>query len=81
MRDRDFRHADGTRYGATVDPRVAETHTQAFRALRALGFREGETRRALEQVRARSHVGSANTERVLRAALSVLADTRRVQPV
>jgi hypothetical protein len=76
-----FRHADGVRYGAIVDPGVAEAHTQAFRALRALGFREGEARRALAQVRADAHVTNANTERVLRAALRVLTDTRRVQPL
>jgi hypothetical protein len=75
------RHADGARYGAIADPGVAEAHTQAFRALRALGFREGETRRALEQVRADTHVGNANTEGVLRAALNVLSDTRRIRPV
>jgi hypothetical protein len=76
-----FRHADGARYGAIVDPAVAEAHAQAFRALRALGFREGETHRALAQVRADAHVGNANTERVLRAALRVLTDARMVQPV
>jgi hypothetical protein len=63
-----------------VDPGVAEAHAQAFRALRALGFREEETHRALALVRADSQVGNANTECVLRAALRVLTDARRVQP-
>jgi hypothetical protein len=67
-----FRHADRTLYGAVVDPRVAEAHTQAFRALRALGFREGEAHRALERVRATSPVGNASTEQVLRAALAAM---------
>jgi hypothetical protein len=68
-----FRHADGTRYGDTVDPRTAEVHAQAFRALRALGFREGEVRRALDRVRTRSSGGDVSTERVLREALATLS--------
>jgi len=67
-----FRHADGTPYGAVVDPRIAEAHTQAFRALRALGFRESEAHRALERVRATTPVGNASTEQVLRAALAAM---------
>jgi Holliday junction resolvasome RuvABC DNA-binding subunit len=47
-----FRHADGTTYGHVVHPRAAAIHEEAFRALRSLGFREGEARRALESVRA-----------------------------
>jgi hypothetical protein len=39
-----FRHADGTPYGQDVDPRIAATRTAAFRALRRLGFAEGEAR-------------------------------------
>jgi hypothetical protein len=68
-----FRHADGNRYGAVVDPRVAEAQAEAFRALRALGFREGEGRRALERVRSRSFEGEVTTERVLREALVTLS--------
>jgi len=67
-----FRHADRAPYGADVNPRNAEAHTQAFRALRALGFRESEAHRALERVRATTPVGDASTEKVLRAALAVL---------
>jgi hypothetical protein len=66
----EFRHADGSRYGSVVEPRVAEANVQAFRALRTLGFREDETRRALERVRAGGVHG--NMESVLRAALGVL---------
>jgi hypothetical protein len=65
-----FRHAGGARYGAIADPGVAEAHARAFRALRALGFREGETDRALAQARADAQVGNANTERVLRALIT-----------
>jgi Holliday junction resolvasome RuvABC DNA-binding subunit len=49
---------------------VAEANVQAFRALRTLGFREDETRRALERVRAGGVDG--DMESVLRAALGVL---------
>ena len=70
----EFRHADGTRYGAVVEPHAAEAHGQALRALRALGFREDETRRALERVRADGV--DANTESVLRAALGALTTAR-----
>jgi Holliday junction resolvasome RuvABC DNA-binding subunit len=68
-----FRHADGTRYGAVTDPRGVDAHLQAFHALRSLGFREGETRRALDRVRMDPlRAGDASTESILRAALSVL---------
>ena len=63
-----FCHADGSSYGGVVDPRAAEAHAQAFRALRHLGFRESETRAALDRVRS-THVGDASTEDVIRAAL------------
>jgi hypothetical protein len=71
-----FRHADGARYGALVEPSVADAYAQAFRALRSLGFREDETRKALEHVRGNTHVGDRTTEAVLRAALGVLSSNR-----
>jgi hypothetical protein len=76
-----WRHADGSRYGAIVEPLVAETHAQAFRALRGLGFREDQTRRAIAHVRADRDVLQASTESVLRAALGVLStDCSRQSP-
>jgi hypothetical protein len=74
-----FRHADGARYGSLTNPRAVATHEEAFRALRALGFREREARRALEQVRTNTHVGDAGTERVLREALAVLTAARQTR--
>jgi hypothetical protein len=89
-----FHHADGTRYGHVIHPRAANAHAQAFRALRALGFRESEARAALERVRShdvgdatrdatvesREKVGlDASTEGVIRAALAVLSSSRRVR--
>jgi hypothetical protein len=68
-----FRHADGSRYGSDVEPQMAHAHAQAFRALRILGFRDEETRRALARVRADTHVGRGSAEEVLRAALIALS--------
>jgi len=56
-----------------VNPRSAETHTQAFRALRNLGFRETQARAALERVRAEPHVGDRSIPSVIREALSFLS--------
>ncbi|MCK6547761.1 DUF222 domain-containing protein [Myxococcota bacterium] len=64
------RHADGTPYGDEV------THghgvmADVFLALRALGFRESETRRALAATH--THVGTSTTfDDVLRKALAIL---------
>jgi hypothetical protein len=63
-----FRHADGTKYGGPVSPHAAEVQSSVFRAMRGLGFREGDARRAVE--RAVAHVGEgASAEELLRAAL------------
>jgi hypothetical protein len=62
-----FRHGDSAQYGAVVNPRIADAHAQAFRALRALGFRESEAHQALARVRATTPVGNTSTEQVLRA--------------
>jgi hypothetical protein len=62
------RHANGTAYGARVSPAAADAHAKIFRALRGLGFREGEARRALADVA--THVGhDMSVERLLRRAL------------
>jgi hypothetical protein len=70
-----FRHADGSRYGSVVNPRTAANHAEAFRALRGLGFREGEVRGALDRV-LWDGSGQAPMEQVLRDALSVLTERR-----
>jgi hypothetical protein len=68
-----FRHADGTRYGGPVSPHAADVQSTVFRAMRGLGFREGDARRAVE--RAATHVGDgASAETLLRAALSGTAE-------
>ena len=67
-----FRHADGTEYGGTVLAAKAGIQAAAFRALRALGFGERETRDALPQVA--SHVATdAQLESTVRSALQLLS--------
>ncbi|HZO12999.1 MAG TPA: HNH endonuclease signature motif containing protein, partial [Polyangiaceae bacterium] len=52
-----FYHADGSVYGhGLLDPCALERFERAFAALRGLGFKDGETKRALAEVR--THVGS-----------------------
>jgi hypothetical protein len=70
-----FRHADGARYGGDIDPLVAAVHEEAFRALRSLGFRERETRSALERIRG-AFSEPLSTEKVLRQALLALSENR-----
>ena len=67
-----FRHADGAAYDRIVDPRAATVYEQAFQALRSLGLREADVRRALDSRRADAHVGNVTMEGVLRRALAVL---------
>lgn len=65
-----FFHADGTPYGGAVSPAVIELKTQAFQALRNLGFKESETRRTLDAIDLH-HVG-VTLESVVRQALAML---------
>jgi hypothetical protein len=77
-----FRHADGTRYGGTPSPRLADVSIKVFQGLRSLGFKESACRSALDQVHRaiRSSAGGAlgtgtaqlTPERMLREALRVL---------
>jgi hypothetical protein len=67
-----FSHADGSQYGRAARPAEALAYVKAFQALRTLGFREGETRRALAEVRERGRAAHESTERVIREALAVL---------
>ena len=66
-----FEHADGSDYGETAAPRVADVRAKAFAALRGLGFRETEVRSALADCSARND-GEANLERIVRDALAKL---------
>ncbi|HSN21630.1 MAG TPA: hypothetical protein VLS49_13185 [Usitatibacter sp.] len=64
-----FRHADGSTYGRVASAQQADDAARVFGALRKLGFKEREVRRAIEQVRA--HVGEG-VEAWIRAALGAL---------
>lgn len=48
-----FRHADGSPYPSIPSPKLAQTYSDAFLALRSLGYRETEARSAIEAVRPR----------------------------
>jgi hypothetical protein len=68
-----FRHADGTPYGSLVSAHAAASFEEAFRAIRGLGFREGESRAALAGVRADARSANADTVSVIRWALARLS--------
>lgn len=70
-----FRHADGRWYGEPVSATAIDVWTKVFRGLRHLGFREGDTRRVLNQLRSNAEKAQAplSAEHLLRAALLVLA--------
>ncbi len=67
-----FRHADGTPYGEPVEARALDTQAKLLAALRGLGFREGEIRRALAELRAEDGLRGATAEAWLRAAIQRL---------
>jgi hypothetical protein len=70
------RHADGTPYGGAVHPATARASAMLFGALRNMGFRETEARRALGTIE--THVGAGEPiAELLRRALAVLAPGAR----
>jgi len=74
-----FRRTDRTIYGTAAEPQQVEMSVKVFRGLCSLGFKQGEARRALDEVRRRmmTRVGVAVTsERMLREALRVLTGPR-----
>jgi Holliday junction resolvase RuvA-like protein len=64
-----FRHADGTAYGHPTAPHGIDTHSKVFSALRRLGFREGEVKAVLAELRTDTSLAGATVERLLREAL------------
>jgi 5-methylcytosine-specific restriction endonuclease McrA len=46
-----FRHADGAAYGSPMAPRLVDASAKVFAALRHLGFREGEVKAVLGELR------------------------------
>jgi hypothetical protein len=75
-----FRHANGASYGSVVGAHAAASFEEAFRALRSLGFREGESRAALTRVRTEPSSTHGNIEQVLRKALALLTSNTRTRP-
>jgi hypothetical protein len=66
-----FRHADGSTYGGEVSPERASIMSDAFLALRSLGYGETESRLALSALA--THVGrGAALDDVVRRALTAL---------
>lgn len=70
-----FYHADGSVYGRPVNPYAIDCFERAFAALRGLGFKDGETKRALAEVRGRE--GGVSVESLVRSALGVLTDASK----
>jgi hypothetical protein len=68
------RHADGSDYGAAVNPHSLDLRTKVFSALRNMGFREAEARAAIELVRCTRSVSFAE---LLREALGRLHRAQR----
>ena len=67
-----FLHADGSPYGVMPRPSAVDAVSRAFRALRSLGFREREARRALAEA---THVGAIDdVEMLLRRCLILLTE-------
>ncbi len=75
-----FRHADGSVYGGVANPKTADMMSKVFSALRGLGFREGEVRAVLGELRTRDELQAACVQDWLRAALARLTPAGQVYP-
>jgi Holliday junction resolvasome RuvABC DNA-binding subunit len=64
-----FRHADGSAYGSPAAPRHIDAHAKVFSALRHLGFRDGEVKTVLSELRRDAELDGTTVERLLREAL------------
>jgi hypothetical protein len=72
-----FRHADGTAYGSPMAPRLIDAHAKVFSAMRHLGFREGEVKTVLAELRSDAQLHGASVEHLLREALRRIRPTAR----
>jgi hypothetical protein len=67
-----FQHTDGSPYGIIPTPMATDVASKAFRALRSLGFRESEARRALAEA---THVNAIDdVETLVRRCLVLLTE-------
>jgi 5-methylcytosine-specific restriction endonuclease McrA len=72
-----FRHADGAAYGSPTAPRFVDAYAKVFAALRHLGFREGEVKAVLGELRGDAGLVGASVEHLLREALRRIRPTAR----
>lgn len=72
-------HADGARYGEAQKPAEIEAASDAFLALRQYGFKEGEIRPVLAEVRAAC--GALPVERMVVEALKRIGKAARTYTV
>lgn len=72
-----FLHAEGSPYGVMPAPLAADVVSKAFRALRSLGFRESEARRALAGL----HPEALDGRRLRRERAHRLLGSARSPPV
>jgi Holliday junction resolvasome RuvABC DNA-binding subunit len=72
-----FMHADGSAYGAPVNPRAAAILADVHQALTGLGFKDREARRMVKEIC--PHVGADATvslEQAIRRALAIWRGSR-----
>ena len=67
-----FRHADCSTYGDVSEPVARDVYSKVFAGLRGLGFREGEVRAALAELRVACNGSTPTAETLLRDALQRL---------
>lgn len=67
-----FTHADGTPYGEVAELRSLDMLAKVFGALQNFGFREGEVRAVLSELRGQEELRDADAQSWLRAALQRL---------
>lgn len=73
-----FKHADGSPYGGPVRALEVEVRARAFRALRSMGFSEGEIRQAFAGLHSQGEA-PPGFEATVRAALVRLTEATRVE--
>ncbi len=69
-----FKHGDGTPYGQAPVPQALDVRAKAFSALRGMGFKEGEVRAVLAELRREEDLRDASLSDLLLEAL------RRIRP-
>jgi hypothetical protein len=72
-----FYHADGTPYGQPPDPHALDAQAKVFSGLRNIGFREGEARAVLDQLRRDPALAHLGVKELMRAALERIPLPRR----